>query len=108
MATIPVRNVLEKTRRELKRRAARNGRSMEAEVRMILDEVAAGKAELKATREGALTGPEVGLSDYEKQILTPTQQEATLYFRKIFARKPGEESIVDQFLRERRDEAERE
>ena len=38
MPAITVRNIPEKTHRALKLRAARNGRSTEAEIRMILQE----------------------------------------------------------------------
>jgi len=36
MATVTIRNLPDETHRALKRRAARNGRSTEAEIRMIL------------------------------------------------------------------------
>ena len=38
MATVTIRNLLEATRRALKARAARHNRSMNAEVREILDD----------------------------------------------------------------------
>ncbi|MGA7343159.1 MAG: plasmid stability protein [Terracidiphilus sp.] len=38
MAAVTVRNLSEKTHRALKLRAARNGRSTEAEIRRILDD----------------------------------------------------------------------
>jgi plasmid stability protein len=38
MATLTIRNVSEETKRRLQQRAAANDRSMEAEVRLILDE----------------------------------------------------------------------
>jgi antitoxin FitA len=45
MAAVTVRNIPEKTHRALKLRAARNGRSTEAEIRKILeDAVSANKA----------------------------------------------------------------
>jgi len=40
MAAVTVRNLSEKTHRALKLRAARNGRSTEAEIRRILDDAA--------------------------------------------------------------------
>jgi len=44
MAAVTVRNIPERTHRALKLRAARNGRSTEAEIRKILeDTVASGK-----------------------------------------------------------------
>jgi plasmid stability protein len=45
MAAVTVRNLPEKTHRALKLRAARNGRSTEAEIRVILEEaVSANRA----------------------------------------------------------------
>lgn len=44
MATLTVRNLSEQARAALKVRAARNNRSMEAEVRAILEDAALGKA----------------------------------------------------------------
>jgi antitoxin FitA len=45
MPAVTVRNIPEKTHRALKRRAAQNGRSTEAEIRIILeDAVSAGTA----------------------------------------------------------------
>jgi plasmid stability protein len=46
MAAVTVRNLSEKTHRALKLRAARNGRSTEAEIRNILDESVSPKAEM--------------------------------------------------------------
>lgn len=43
MATLTIRNLPEETRRALKERAARNDRSMEAEVREILQSVVASQ-----------------------------------------------------------------
>ncbi|MFB2581475.1 Arc family DNA-binding protein [Herbiconiux sp. P15] len=54
MATITVRDLDERTRDQLRVRAARNGRSMEAEVREILD--AAVRAE---TSDGAGLGSRI-------------------------------------------------
>jgi plasmid stability protein len=96
MATLTIRNLRDSTRQALRERAARNGRSMEAEVREILDDVT-------AISEVPVSVPhEPGLTEYEKQHLTSTQQEALLRLRKAFAPKPGEGSLVDEFLRERR------
>ena len=41
MATVTVRNLPDETHRALKRRAAKHGRSTEAEIRMILNQTAA-------------------------------------------------------------------
>ena len=43
MATLTIRNLPEETRRALKERAARNDRSMEAEVREILHDAVASQ-----------------------------------------------------------------
>jgi plasmid stability protein len=43
MAAVTVRNIPEKTHRALKLRAARNGRSTEAEIRRILEDAVSGK-----------------------------------------------------------------
>jgi len=42
MAAVTVRNLPEKTHRALKLRAARNGRSTEAEIRVILEDAVSG------------------------------------------------------------------
>jgi plasmid stability protein len=110
MATLTIRNLPDKTQRALKRRAASNGRSMEAEARLILGdaiEKPTARAE-EATLQA--TAPEPALTQYEKQNLTPTQQAALLSLRKVFAPKPGQpaRSVVDEFLAERRAEAARE
>jgi plasmid stability protein len=47
MAAITVRNLPEETHRALKMRAARNGRSTEAEVRAILEETLLPKQRIK-------------------------------------------------------------
>jgi antitoxin FitA len=43
MAAVTIRKLSERTHRALKLRAARNGRSTEAEIRQILDEAVAAK-----------------------------------------------------------------
>ena len=45
MPAVTVRNISEKTHRALKLRAARNGRSTEAEIRLILDQAVAPDTE---------------------------------------------------------------
>jgi plasmid stability protein len=47
LPAITVRNLSEETHRALRRRAAENGRSTEAEVRAILDEIARPAMRLK-------------------------------------------------------------
>lgn len=46
MAAITIRNLSDETHRALKARAAAHGRSAEAEVRQILDDAVAGRAEI--------------------------------------------------------------
>ena len=53
MASITVRNLKETTKRKLKMRAATNGRSMEQEIREILDEVLEQKAPSQKPRTGS-------------------------------------------------------
>jgi antitoxin FitA len=45
MAAVTVRNIPEKTHRALKLRAAKNGRSTEAEIRLILQDAVSTKKE---------------------------------------------------------------
>lgn len=88
MATLTIRNLPDETQQALRELAAANRRSMEAEVRAILDaEVARRK----------------WLSDGERAVLTPQQQDALLKLRLAFAPRPGHErSGVETFLAERR------
>ena len=51
MSAITVRNLPEETHRALKLRAARNGRSTEAEIREILEEAARPKDRVKGGSE---------------------------------------------------------
>jgi antitoxin FitA len=60
MAAITVRNLPEKVHRALKVRAARNGRSTEAEVRLILQETVAPKTRIKVGSELAALGRRFG------------------------------------------------
>lgn len=46
MAAITIRNLSDETHRAIKARAAAHGRSAEAEVRHILDEAVAGRADI--------------------------------------------------------------
>jgi plasmid stability protein len=110
MATLTIRNLRDATRQALRERAARNGRSMEAEARVILDGAVAAKGGGMALPPEQSAGEGPGLSKYEKQHLNPTQQAALLRLRKVFAPGPGERvgQLVDEFLAERRAEAERE
>ena len=60
MAAVTVRNIPEKTHRALKLRAARNGRSTEAEIRQILQDTVSPKPRLKIGSELAAFGRKYG------------------------------------------------
>jgi plasmid stability protein len=60
MAAVTVRNLSEKTHRALKLRAARNGRSTEAEIRNILEESVSPKAEMGLGSQLAALGRRFG------------------------------------------------
>ena len=60
MAAVTIRNIPEKTHRALKLRAAKNGRSTEAEIRQILEECVSPKPRLKIGSELAAFGRRYG------------------------------------------------
>jgi plasmid stability protein len=60
MPAVTVRNIPEKIHRALKLRAARNGRSTEAEIRLILQESVSPKPRLKIGSELAALGRRFG------------------------------------------------
>ncbi len=60
MTTLTVRNLPEETRRALKVRAARNGRSTEAEVRDILEQAVRPTGRLRVGSELAAFGRRLG------------------------------------------------
>jgi plasmid stability protein len=60
MPAVTVRNISEKTHRALKLRAAKNGRSTEAEIRRILEEAASGAAEVGLGSQSAALGRRFG------------------------------------------------
>jgi plasmid stability protein len=60
MAAVTVRNLPEKTHRALKVRAAHNGRSTEAEIRVILEEAVSPKPRLMIGSELAAFGRRYG------------------------------------------------
>jgi plasmid stability protein len=60
MAAVTVRNLPEKTHRALKVRAARNGRSTEAEIRHILEESVTSQQPLNIGSELAALGRKFG------------------------------------------------
>jgi len=83
MASLHIRNVPESVRRGLRLRAARKGRSMEAEVRAILAESVKGE-----------TG----------QVFDPAALQG--FIRGLFRGKPPR--LTDELIRERRREARKE
>jgi plasmid stability protein len=60
MASVTIRNLSERTHRRLTIRAARNGRSVEAEVRHILQESVSPEPKLKIGSELAAFGRRYG------------------------------------------------
>lgn len=60
MPAVTVRNLPEATHRALKVRAARNGRSTEAEIRVILEEAVTRRAGIKIGSELAAFGRRYG------------------------------------------------
>jgi plasmid stability protein len=60
MAAVTVRNLPEETHRALKLRAAKNGRSTEAEIRVILEEAVSPKTRMKIGSELAAFGRRYG------------------------------------------------
>jgi antitoxin FitA len=65
MAAVTVRNIPEKTHRALKLRAARNGRSTEAEIRKILVDTVSPSAEMGLGSQLAALGRRFGGIDIE-------------------------------------------
>lgn len=65
MPAITVRNIPEETRRALKLRAARHGRSTEAEIREILEEAVRPETRVKLGTELAALGKRFGGIDLE-------------------------------------------
>jgi len=60
MAAVTIRNIPEKTHRALKLRAARNGRSTEAEIRKILQDTVSPSTELGLGSQLAALGRKYG------------------------------------------------
>jgi antitoxin FitA len=60
IAAVTIRNLPEATHRALKLRAARNGRSTEAEIRLILEETVTSKAEIGLGSQLAALGRRFG------------------------------------------------
>jgi plasmid stability protein len=65
MPAVTVRNLPEKTHRALKVRAARNGRSTEAEIRKILEDTVSPKTEVGLGSQLAALGRRFGGIDME-------------------------------------------
>jgi plasmid stability protein len=65
MPAVTVRNLPEETHRALKLRAARNGRSTEAEIREILEEVVRPETRVKIGSELAAFGRRFGGIDLD-------------------------------------------
>jgi len=65
MAAVTVRNLPEKTHRALKLRAARNGRSTEAEIRHILEDAVSAKSEIGLGSQLAALGRRFGGIDLD-------------------------------------------
>ncbi len=91
MATLTIRNLPDQVRDALRVRAAKNGRSMEAEVRALLEESAV------ESNDNELVDMSLPFSERLKQI------------RKIMRKHiPADVSLMDELEAERRREAERE
>ena len=118
MATLTIRDVPDKQRDRLRKQAAANGRSMEAEARRLLLEgivrskqpvvrtVAAlhaipAKASAKGRKRKVVRDL---LTAKERSALKPDAQAALQRLREMFADRKGEErgSLVQNFLAERR------
>jgi plasmid stability protein len=69
MAVLTVRNLSEETHRALRLRAARHGRSTEAEVRALLEEAVKPEGRLKLGSWLAEIGRQVRLSDEEAELI---------------------------------------
>jgi antitoxin FitA len=68
MPAVTVRNLSVETHRALKLRAARHGRSTEAEIRDILEKAALPDQRIKLGSLLAAIGREVGLTEEERRI----------------------------------------
>jgi plasmid stability protein len=74
MPVLTIRNISEETHRALKLRAARNGRSTEAEIRHILEEAARPAERVKIGSELAAFGQRFGGVDLDiDRDRTPTE-----------------------------------
>ena len=72
MAAVVIRNLPEETHRALKERAARNGRSTEAEIREIIEKAVRPQTRVRLGSELAAIGRQAGGVDLEiKRDKTP-------------------------------------
>lgn len=74
MATLTVRNLSDDVHRALRMRAAQHGRSTEAEVRGILEDVVKPSDRLRMGAALAAIGRGVGLTDKDIEALNRTRQ----------------------------------
>ena len=65
MSSVTVRNLPEETHRALKARAAKHGRSTEAEIRDILEQAVRPQARIKIGSELAAFGRRLGKNDFK-------------------------------------------
>lgn len=73
MAMLTVRNLPDDVHRALRVRAARHGRSTEAEVREILESAVKPQSRLRMGQALAALGREIGLTDKDFEILDQTR-----------------------------------
>jgi plasmid stability protein len=78
MPAVTVRNLPEETHRALKLRAAHNGRSTEAEIRVILEEAVSPKTRIKIGSELAAFGRRFGGIDVDV-ARDPTPAEPAVF-----------------------------
>jgi len=77
MPVVTVRNIPEETHRALKLRAARHGRSTEAEIREILEEAVRPETDVKLGSELAALGEQFGGVELEIQRGSAPTEAAT-------------------------------
>lgn len=89
-STITIRNLPEKAKRALQKRAVLNGRSMEAEARAIIG-------------DAVIPPKPAPLSPLKGSTLSPEAAAALKRLQKMFGPKPGEQPYTtDDFLRDRK------
>ena len=111
MATLTIRDVPDKERDRLRKQAASNGRSMEAEARRLILEglvkskprTITGKAPT-ATKVSKRKSTLDRLTARERSALKPDAQAALQRLREMFAdrKHEGQGSLVQRFLAERK------